>query len=151
MPRLWSAAAGLISRISSPPPLPCPEPAYLDFSVIPDHLPTWLQTPSLIAAKIKHGNNISTSNPRSDGWDDFQNKAFWVQRCTIMMSFYCARLLILQKCIEHDRCAIVGMTNAPLPIQMKKIDMVLDFLRELEEIPFVYHQIKGEPSNEYAA
>ncbi|CAK7220638.1 hypothetical protein SBRCBS47491_004256 [Sporothrix bragantina] len=151
MPRLWSAAASLINRMSMPSqPINDEEDsliqAYLEFSAILDDLPTWLQTSSLIAAEMRRG-AVNDDNSSTE-LDVYQDTAFWVQRCTIVMSFNCARLLILQKCIETGRCNIMGMTNAALPVQMKKIDMVLDFLRELEEIPFVYHQIKGEPSVE---
>jgi hypothetical protein len=63
-----------------------------------------------------------------------------------MMSFNCLRLVILQSCIEHNACEVMGLTDQPLAGAMKKMEIIQEFLQTADDIPLVYHQIKGEPS-----
>ncbi|KAJ5687650.1 hypothetical protein N7536_010269 [Penicillium majusculum] len=99
-----------------------------------DDLPTWLQAANIIISS-DDGNAVQ-----------FQKTAFWVQGCTILVIFQCLRLLILQQCIESKLCDVMGLNDQPLTLGMTKIGMVHDFVQTLEDIPFVYLQVKGEPT-----
>ncbi|KAL2829871.1 hypothetical protein BJY01DRAFT_261136 [Aspergillus pseudoustus] len=136
MPRLWSSAARLLISLKAREPMTRIADAYFDFVGIIDGLPSWLQVSNLLPIQ---GDTEATS---------FQKTCFWVQRCTLMMSFHCLRLVILQSCIEHNACGIMGLTDQPLAGSMKKMEIIQEFLQTADDIPFVYHQIKGEPSVE---
>jgi hypothetical protein len=40
----------------------------------------------------------------------------------------------------------MGLNNQPLTLPLTKIEMVHDFVQTLDDIPFIYIQIKGEPT-----
>lgn len=107
---------------------------YYDFITIMDGLPPWLKISSLIPI------------PEDDIVETFQKKSFWVQRCTLTMTFHCLRLDILQECIEKGFLEIIGLDDQPLRVAMKKAEWIQDFIETMEDVPFIYHQIKGEPS-----
>lgn len=140
LPRLWSSAASLISELKiHGKGNRNVEKArlthyYMEFLGIMDDLPTWLQAANIIISS-DDGNAVQ-----------FQKTAFWVQRCTILVIFQCLRLLILQQCIESKLCDVMGLNDQPLTLEMTKIGMVHDFVQTLEDIPFVYLQVKGEPT-----
>ncbi|KAJ5724981.1 uncharacterized protein N7483_006338 [Penicillium malachiteum] len=140
IPRLWHTAAGLIfdirkckgqvndahkSRFSQ---------AYMAFLGIMDGLPYWLQASHVIFS------------PNDGAAAQFHKTAFWVQRCTIQVSFQCLRLVILQQCIDSGLCDIMGLNNQPMTFQMTKVGMIQDFLQTLDDIPFVFLLVKGEPT-----
>ncbi|KAF4472629.1 hypothetical protein FALBO_468 [Fusarium albosuccineum] len=142
--RLWSSAASillgmrnydaavderssLVMRLTS---------RYLDFIGTMDSLPHWLQLSSIISSSEEgHVNS-------------FQYQAFWVQRCTLTMTFHCLRLLIMQQCIDSAFLDIMGISDQPLALAIKKSELIHDFIQTMEDIPFIYHQVKGEPSVE---
>ncbi|GAM36617.1 hypothetical protein TCE0_018f05836 [Talaromyces pinophilus] len=141
-PRLWSKAASLIFGIkayrrgdqaSTKAQL---TQAYLEFIAILDDLPYWLQVSKII---------VSTNDSEDV---QFQKTAFWVQRCTILVVYQCLRLVILQQSIENEVEDIMGLRGQDLTTSMIKIDMIRDFIQTLDDIPFVYLQVKGEPTIE---
>lgn len=40
----------------------------------------------------------------------------------------------------------MGLNDQPLTLEITKIGTVHDFVQTLEDIPFVYLQVKGEPT-----
>jgi hypothetical protein len=140
LPRLWSSAASLIfdvrthTRGNQDANKIRMTEAYMAFLGIMDELPYWLQTANLIIT-------------RDDGEAvQFQKTAYWVQRCTILVTFQCLRLVILQQCIESKVWDVMGLNDQALTLPMTKIGMVHDFIQTLDDIPFVYLQVKGEPT-----
>ncbi|KAJ5771386.1 uncharacterized protein N7511_003437 [Penicillium nucicola] len=140
VPRLWSTAAALLfdMRIhkepTGDPDISQLTQAYIEFLGIMDGLPYWLQAVHIM------------TSPSDDDPAKFQKTAFWVQRCTIQVTFHCLRLVILQQCIDSGLCNVMGLNNQALTLQMTKVGMVQDFLQTLEDIPFVYLLVKGEPT-----
>lgn len=107
---------------------------YLDFTGILDDMPHWL-----------HASNLNPSHNDSEAVQ-FHKRSFWVQRCTVMVTFHCLKLVILQQCIDSRLWDVVGLNNHPFALSMKKIEIVQDFLQTLDDIPFIYLQVKGEPN-----
>ncbi|KFZ19568.1 hypothetical protein V502_03532 [Pseudogymnoascus sp. VKM F-4520 (FW-2644)] len=141
---LWSSAASLVVGMGTyeateddrQPFVNRLTSLYYDFIAIMDGLPPWLKISSLIAT------------PEEDSVEAFQKTSFWVQRCTLAMTFHCLRLDILQECIEKGFLEIIGLDDQPLRVAMKKAEWIQDFIETMEDVPFIYHQIKGEPSVE---
>ncbi|KAH8589558.1 hypothetical protein B0O99DRAFT_581491, partial [Bisporella sp. PMI_857] len=144
IPRLWSSAEKLISdmrafetgtedgetyktRLTQ---------AYLGLTGIMDDIPHWLQASNIM---VSHDDGDVAS---------FHKTSFWVQRCNIMTTIHCLRLVILQQCIDSGLCSILGLNDQPLTLSVKKVEIIHDFLQTLDDIPFLYHQVKGEPSVE---
>ena len=61
-----------------------------------------------------------------------------------MTVFHCMRLLILQRCIDGDLCAVVGLDSQPLSHAMRKTEIARDFLHELRVVPFRCFKAQGE-------
>ncbi|KAL5331596.1 hypothetical protein ACEPPN_001130 [Leptodophora sp. 'Broadleaf-Isolate-01'] len=140
LPRLWSSAAKLLSgiRIHGKENLGADKThliqKYMGFLGILDRLPHWLQAA-----------NVIISRDDSEG-TQFQKTAFWTQRCTILVTFQCLRLVILQQCVDCKVWDVMGLNDEALTLSMVKIGIVNDFLQTLDDIPFIYLQIKGEPT-----
>jgi hypothetical protein len=144
IPRLWSSAASLLfdlkaygrrnedvaikARLTQD---------YMVFIGILDGLPHWLQASNLIASS-EDGEAARC-----------QKTALWVQRCTIMVTYHCLRLVILQQCINSKAWEIMGLNGLALTLAMAKIGIIHDFVQTLDDIPFVYLQVKGEPTVSY--
>ncbi|KAH8653747.1 hypothetical protein BX600DRAFT_501295 [Xylariales sp. PMI_506] len=143
MPRLWSSAARLISDIKAQSiggghdcDTSTLTQAYMNFLGIIDDTPSWLQTSNVI---------ISSSDGDAV---QFQKTAFWVQRCTVLVTFQCLKLVILQQCINSKLWDIMGLNDEPLTLPMAKLAMVSDFVQTLDDIPFIFLKVKGEPTVE---
>ncbi|KAJ3467544.1 hypothetical protein MRS44_005108 [Fusarium solani] len=106
---------------------------YMEFMSLLDDLPPWLRL-----------SNIFSSLRNSDA-NAAHEPSFWVQRSTILVSYHCLRLVILQECIESEAYEIAGLDGHSPALLFKKMEMVQDFMRTLEDIPLLYLQVKGEP------
>lgn len=146
LPHLWSSAARLLLDVRSSgradaetgaAPRTHLTKAYMNFLSIMDGLPPWLQAANLMAT------------PDDGAAARFQKAAFWVQRCTTLVTFQCLRLVILQQCIESEAWDVVGLTNQSLTLSLTKLGMIHDFVQTLDDIPFIYVQVKGEPTVSY--
>lgn len=62
-----------------------------------------------------------------------------------MTSFHCIKLLILQKCIRHDARRVVGLGDSEVSWDLRKMEIVQDFLHELQTVPFLVFKMQGEP------
>lgn len=138
---IWSSAASLLSALRSYPRSRTEETRsrlgqeYLDFMGLIDDLPPWLRI-SKIASPHDDGDVAAAHKP-----------SFWVQRCTVMVTFYCLRLVILQQCVDSDACEVAGFARDQVStLLVKKFEMIQDFIQTLEDIPFLYLQVKGEPN-----
>ncbi|KAF2005656.1 hypothetical protein P154DRAFT_423924 [Amniculicola lignicola CBS 123094] len=109
---------------------------YFDYAGLLDEIPPWLQ-----AAKLK-------SSPDDDEVLSLHNRSFWVQRCTVLTTFHCLHLFLVQQCVEGGLLDVVGLSDQPLALWMKKLDIIRDFIQALDDIPFIYLQVKGEPNVE---
>ncbi len=140
LPHLWSSAASLLfdmkacARGSQDATKTRLTQAYMEFLGIMDDLPHWLQASNVI---FSHGDSEVAQ---------FQKTAFWVQRCTLLVTFQCLRLVILQQSIESKIWDVMGLNDHALTLPMAKIEVVNDFVKTLDDIPFIYIQIKGEPT-----
>ncbi|KPI44389.1 uncharacterized protein AB675_8591 [Cyphellophora attinorum] len=105
--------------------------ANLCFSTLTSNLEPWLQDPD----------SIEAVDPRVAA---YQKTSFWCLRSNIMTTYHCLRLVILQKCIDHDLLEIVGLSTQPLSWAIKKVDIVQDFLYELRTVPFLCYKVQGE-------
>jgi hypothetical protein len=140
LPRLWSSAASLLfdlrahAKENGEADKPRLTKAYMEFVGIMDGLPYWLQAANVIIT-------------RDDGEAaQFQKTSFWVQRCTVLVTYQCLRLVILQQCIDSKVWDVMGLNDQVLTLPMAKIGIVHDFVQTLDDIPFLYLQVKGEPT-----
>ena len=106
--------------------------SYLAFMGLVDDFPPWLQL-------LNHEDNTGDADVAK-----YQRTCFWVQRCNFMTAFHCLRLVILQQCIDDNLVTIVGLDIHGLSVPIKKVEIVHDFLQELQMIPFICFKVLGE-------
>ncbi|RYP69689.1 hypothetical protein DL771_005968 [Monosporascus sp. 5C6A] len=144
--RIWTAAGNLIADIKSysrrrkhlgldksrnDMEVAYMTEANLRFSALTYNLPSWLQNPD----------SIEAADSRVAA---YQKICIWALRSNIMTTYHCLRLVILQKCIDHDLLEIIGLSTQPLSWAMRKVDIVQDFLYELQIVPFLCYKVQGE-------
>jgi hypothetical protein len=144
--RIWTAAGNLISDIKSytrrqknlnsdknrnDADVASMTEANLRFSALTYNLPSWLQNPDSI--------ELADSKVAA-----YQRTCIWCLKSNIMTTYHCLRLVILQKCIDHDVLEIIGLSTQPLSWAMRKVDIVQDFLYELHIVPFSCYKVQGE-------
>jgi hypothetical protein len=105
--------------------------ANIYFSTLIHKLPAWLQRPEII-----NNDDAATAT--------YQKTCFWVQKSNIMTVYHCLKLIILQKCIENDMLEVLGLTRQPLSWAMRKVEIVQDFINELQMAPFFCYKVQGE-------
>ncbi|GFF57896.1 xylanolytic transcriptional activator xlnR [Aspergillus udagawae] len=149
--RVWTSAADLLANIKSlalrknrgTSPAADHElqvarlaEAYLFFTSLADQLPIWLKHP----------------DTGTDSLDDdvvaYQRACFWIQRSNIMTVFHCMKLVILQTCLDNNLQEIIGLNDRAMSWATRKIEIVRDFLYELQVAPFEYFQVQGETAIE---
>ncbi|UPK90914.1 hypothetical protein LCI18_001849 [Fusarium solani-melongenae] len=104
----------------------------IDFMSLLDDLPPWLRLSNIIDS-CGNGDANAVHEP-----------SFRVQRSTILVSYHCLRLVILQECIESEAYEIAGLDGYTPALLIKKMEMVQDFMRTLEDIPLLYLQVKAD-------
>ncbi|EEU41797.1 uncharacterized protein NECHADRAFT_87875 [Fusarium vanettenii 77-13-4] len=106
---------------------------YLKFTALANEVPPWVRRPD------------GEGNPEvEDSVRAYQTTCFWAQRSNIMTIFHCMRLLILQACIDHGLLMIVGLSESPLSWASRKLEIIRDFLDDLQGTPFVCIAAQGE-------
>lgn len=105
--------------------------ANIHFSTLIHKLPAWLQLPETLDT-----DDAATAT--------YQKTCFWVQKSNIMTAYHCLKLIILQKCIENDMLEVLGLTGQPLSWAMRKVEIVQDFINELQIVPFICYKVQGE-------
>jgi len=144
--RIWAAAAGVITEMkahvrrrellgdamgSQSSEIAHIAELNLRFTALIYELPPWLQ---LLA-------NIDTTKSSVVA---YQAKCLWTLKSNIMTTYHCLRLVILQRCLETDMVEVLGLTRQPLALAMRKLEIVQDFIRELDLVPFLCYKVQGE-------
>ncbi|WYZ41994.1 hypothetical protein EsH8_V_000889 [Colletotrichum jinshuiense] len=108
--------------------------AYIDFSGLLNTLPSCLR-------HLDSQVGVVADDP---GVEAYQKVCFWTQRSNIVTVFHCLKLVILQKCIDHRMPSVIGLNDQPLSWAMRKLEIIQDFLLELQQVPFVCFKVQGE-------
>ncbi|CAK7198020.1 hypothetical protein SEUCBS139899_000676 [Sporothrix eucalyptigena] len=110
----------------------------LQFAALIHEVPSWIMHPN------------RDEIPGIDNHDDpdrvraYRTTCFWAQRCNILTIFHCMRLLVLQTCIDHGLLVVVGLSDSLLAGAGRKLEIVRDFLHDLQATPFVCLEAQGE-------
>lgn len=107
---------------------------YVNFTALVNEVPPWVMHPDI-------GENWQTDD---DQVRAYQVTCFWAQRSNIMTIFHCMRLLILQACIDHKLPVVVGLSENPLTWASRKLEIIRDFLHDLQGTPFICLEAQGE-------
>ncbi|RSM01935.1 hypothetical protein CEP52_008270 [Fusarium oligoseptatum] len=91
---------------------------YLKFTALVNEVPPWVRRPD--------GDN----NPKVDeSVRAYQTTCFWAQRTNIMTIYH--------SCIDHGFLVIVGLSESPLSGASRKLEIIRDFVDDLQGTPFV--------------
>jgi hypothetical protein len=145
--RIWAAAADLLSEIKllsrrtlqggvqsekDDDKMAQLTEGYILFTSLTDQLPPWLRNPDRC---------IESDEEEVVA---YQKNCFWTQRSNIMTVFHCMRLVILQKCADSGLVSVFGLSNQAISCALHKIEIVRDFLHELQVVPFFCFKVQGE-------
>lgn len=108
---------------------------YLEFTGLIESLPPWLRNPDLYLDECIDADMAN-----------YQKMCFWAQRSSIMMSFHTLKLVVLQRCINHDAPSVMGLDHSKFSQHLRKIDIGRDILSELQIVPFECIKMQGEPT-----
>ena len=106
--------------------------SWLNFTSIVDGLPPWLQRPDF----------IDSDDPEVA---QYQSACFWSQRTDILVSFHSLRLIILRRCIDRKMPSILGLSDDPLVLAIRKLEISQEFVGLIEGVPFRNLKMNGEP------
>ncbi|KAM0332302.1 hypothetical protein ACHAQA_002578 [Verticillium albo-atrum] len=105
---------------------------YFTFIGVLDGLPSWLKNPNTVTSE--------------DEEVDLRHRGcFWVHRANLTISYHCLRLVMLHRCIETKAIACIGLSDQPALLNIRKTEIIGDFLNELTLVPFEALQLNGEP------
>ncbi|KAL1897390.1 hypothetical protein Sste5346_004126 [Sporothrix stenoceras] len=107
---------------------------YLCFAALINDVPSWVMHPDRDTNPLVGNDDVQAYHATS----------FWAQRSNILTIFHCMRLLILQACIDHGLPVVVGLTSSSLALASRKLDIVRDFLHDVQATPFVVLEAQGE-------
>ncbi|KAM6511999.1 hypothetical protein FALCPG4_016987 [Fusarium falciforme] len=106
---------------------------YLKFTALVNEVPPWVRRPD------------GDKNPDvHESVRAYKTTCFWAQRSNIMTIFHCMRLLILQTCIDHGLLMVIGLSESPLSWASRKLEIIRDFLDDLQGTPFICIAAQGE-------
>lgn len=105
---------------------------YMDFCGILDQLPPWLRDPDVHNA----ANEATTLH---------QRQTFWHQRANIVLTYHCLRLVLLQRASEKGFCSLLGLTENPDMLALRKIEIASDLAVAATNTPFEALRANGEP------
>lgn len=106
---------------------------YLKFTALVNEVPPWVRRPD------------GDKNPDvHESVRAYKTTCFWAQRSNIMTIFHCMRLLILQTCIDHGLLMIIGLSESLLSWASRKLEIIRDFLDDLQGTPFICIAAQGE-------
>ncbi|KAH7130832.1 hypothetical protein B0J11DRAFT_430362 [Dendryphion nanum] len=108
---------------------------YSEYTGLIDHIPQWLYVSQL--------HTTDTSEAAR-----FHANCFWVQRCSILVTFHCLRLVIVRQSVESQLYDVVGLTTDSYAVLLKNMELISEFLKTLDDIPFIFLKVKGEPTVE---
>lgn len=99
-----------------------------------DDLPTCLRSPNAIINKGAGDDPIGT----------YQAQSFWALRNNIFSVYHCMRLVMLHECVLQGIPEILGLENKAKSLVLRKLEIVQDFLLEMQLAPFMCLKVQGE-------
>lgn len=147
--RLWTMAAWVIRAMesSSGGPLDplsgrgaCHESiaqlsqAYFETITLTSNHPAWARSP-------EESPRDSSLEP---GHHQHQFSMLQRQRTSYLITLHCVKLFVLNAAIQCNMAEVMGLSNEPLALAMKHIELAQDFLHVLESVPFLHLQAEGE-------
>ncbi|KAK0390770.1 hypothetical protein NLU13_0273 [Sarocladium strictum] len=161
--RMWLAAADLIKAVRyhpviqiTSPQSQAPSPATIRLGH-GDIQQSELERLTAMYIKFRGSMEVRplwTSLPeqplRPDGTADpetteYRERTCWALRSNVMTSFHCLRLIILQECCSRGLHSVMGLENSEPLLAVWKMDIVQEFLSELQLVPFECYKMQGEP------
>ncbi|KAK6209918.1 hypothetical protein QIS74_11502 [Colletotrichum tabaci] len=108
--------------------------SYLDFTSILQSCPTWLRD---LGAAVPDGAGEATAR--------FRTRAISVQKANLFVTFHALRLVLLTRFSERGFADVLGLTDDPVMLAMRKVEIAGDLLDAVSDMPFEALQANGEP------
>lgn len=108
--------------------------SYFDFTSILHNCPPWIRDPSSSAD--------TTSN---EATARFRSRSFATQRANVFVTLHAFRLVLLCRFADRGFAEILGLTNDPTMLSLRKVEIASDVIDIVTELPFEALQPHGEP------
>ncbi|KAI3545313.1 hypothetical protein CABS03_04037 [Colletotrichum abscissum] len=107
---------------------------YFDFTSILRNCPPWVRDPK----------NAVSGTP-NEAMAQFRIRAISIQKANLFVTFHTLRLVLVNRFFERGFIEILGLTDDPVMLAMRKVEIASDLLEAVSEIPFEALQANGEP------
>ncbi|KXH49539.1 hypothetical protein CSIM01_03827 [Colletotrichum simmondsii] len=107
---------------------------YFDFTNILRNCPTWVRDPK-----------TAVSETSSEATSRFRIRAISIQKANLFITFHTLRLVLLNRFAERGFSDVLGLTDDPVMLAMRKVEIASDLLDAVSDIPFEALQANGEP------
>ncbi|KAF4782821.1 hypothetical protein HER10_EVM0003273 [Colletotrichum scovillei] len=107
---------------------------YFDFTSILRNCPPWVCDPK-----------IAVSGTPSEATAQFRTRAISIQKANLFVTFHTLRLVLINRFFERGFIEILGLTDDPVMLAMRKVEIASDLLEAVSDIPFEALQANGEP------
>ncbi|KAF9875390.1 C6 transcription factor [Colletotrichum karsti] len=108
--------------------------SYFDFMSILQNCPTWIKDPSSAG-----GDN------QADPTAQFRIRSFATQRANLFVTFHALRLVLLSRFTDRGFADLLGLTNDPIMLSLRKVEIASDLVAIVTELPFEALLANGEP------
>lgn len=107
--------------------------AHVAYTGTLDEMPACLRSP-----------NGACSGPGSDPVAEYQASSFWALRNGTVSVYHCMRLVMLHECIQRGIPEVLGLENQGRTLAARKLEIVQEFLFEMQLVPFMCLKVQGE-------
>ncbi|KAI8238196.1 hypothetical protein K4K53_004501 [Colletotrichum sp. SAR 10_77] len=108
--------------------------SYFDFTSILHNCPPWIRDPS-----------SSTDTSTNEATARFRTRSFATQKANLFVTLHALRLVLLCRFADRGFAEILGLTNDPTMLSLRKVEIASDLLEIVTELPFEALQANGEP------
>lgn len=105
-----------------------------DFLSVLDDLPPCLRSPNGVASTAAIDDSVSS----------YQAQSFWALRNNILSVYHCMKLVILHECMLQGIPKVLGLANEAESLAVRQLEIVQDFLLEMQLAPFMCLKVQGE-------
>ncbi|KAL0932292.1 uncharacterized protein CTRU02_213245 [Colletotrichum truncatum] len=108
--------------------------SYFDFTSILHNCPLWIRDPA-----------SARDNSPNETIAQFRIRSFATQKANLFVTFHALRIALLTRFVERGFADILGLTNDPAMISLRKVEIASELLDVVTEIPFEALLANGEP------
>ncbi|KAJ3956598.1 hypothetical protein N0V92_006833 [Colletotrichum tropicale] len=108
--------------------------SYFEFTSILHNCPPWIRDPS-----------SSADTTTNEATARFRSRSFATQKANLFVTLHALRLVLLRRFADRGFAEILGLTDDPTMLCLRKVEIASDLIEIVTELPFEALQANGEP------